>query len=243
MPIARVRKRESQLKNQTEGFTLAEMAIVLVIFALLIGGMIIPLSTQVEMRDISETNKTLSEIKESLIGYAASHSASENGKPYFPCPDTDNDGKENRLVSGSGCTLAEGGLPWSDLGIGRQDSWGNRFRYRVSPAFSKNDYGFSLGTAGGTLRVCGSSTCTEVIGIALPAIIVSHGRNGAGAFNSAGTTNTAPLGLDEISNQNSDDDFVEHSQSNVSGSEFDDIVTWISPYILFNRMISANRLP
>ena len=28
-----------------------------------------------------------------------------------------------------------------------------------------------------------------------------------------------------------------------TGGEFDDLVTWISPNILYNRMISAGRLP
>jgi hypothetical protein len=29
----------------------------------------------------------------------------------------------------------------------------------------------------------------------------------------------------------------------IGGGEFDDIVTWISPNILFNRMVSAGKLP
>ena len=31
--------------------------------------------------------------------------------------------------------------------------------------------------------------------------------------------------------------------SKVTGAEFDDIVTWISPSMLFNRMIAAGQLP
>ena len=37
--------------------------------------------------------------------------------------------------------------------------------------------------------------------------------------------------------------FVKRDQSRVSGSEFDDVVTWISPPMLFNRLIAAGQLP
>ncbi len=240
MPIACIHTQVNHSKSMNTGFTLTELAIVLVIVSLLIGGMIIPLSSQMDLRDVSETEKSLTEIKEAMIGFAASHSASVDGKPYFPCPDTDNDGVENR--TGTGCTSSEGRLPWVDIGVGRQDSWNNRFRYRVTPAFARNDYGFNLSTTG-TLRVCENSACSTVISSALPAVIVSHGKNGAGAFNVAGVTNPAPLGLDEISNQNADNDFVLRTQSNAAGSEFDDLVVWLSPNILYNRMIAAGRLP
>lgn len=212
---------------------------VLIIFALLTGGLLMPLSAQQDQRNYSDTQKSMGGINEALIGYAASHAAVD-GKPYLPCPDTDNDGVENR--TGSSCTAPEGRLPWNDLGIGREDAWGNRFRYRVTPAYVNNATGFSLSSTG-TLKICENSTCAVIIGSNLPVVIVSHGKNGAGAYNSAGTTNPAPLGDDEKSNQNADNDFVLHTQSSVGGSEFDDIVTWISPNILFNRMIAAGRLP
>lgn len=74
-------------------------------------------------------------------------------------------------------------------------------------------------------------------------MIVSHGKNGAGAFNSSGGTNPAPTGADEIANQNADNDFVLRTQGDATGNEFDDLVVWIPPYVLFNRMIAASRLP
>ena len=60
------------MKNQ-QGFTLIELAIVLVIVTILIGGLAIPLSAQIEARRIAETNKTLEEAKEAIIGYAMSN--------------------------------------------------------------------------------------------------------------------------------------------------------------------------
>ena len=58
------------------GFTLIEMAIVLVIVTILIGGLAMPLSAQIQARRIAETNKTLEEAREAIIGYAMTHSCS-----------------------------------------------------------------------------------------------------------------------------------------------------------------------
>lgn len=58
------------------GFTLIELAIVLVIVTLLIGGLAMPLSAQIQARRIGETNKTLEEAREAIIGYAMSHTTS-----------------------------------------------------------------------------------------------------------------------------------------------------------------------
>lgn len=52
------------------GFTLIELAIVLVIMTILIGGLAMPLSAQIQARRIAETKKTLEEAREAIIGYA-----------------------------------------------------------------------------------------------------------------------------------------------------------------------------
>lgn len=210
----------------TGGFTLTEMAVVLVIVALLIGGMILPLSAQQDLRYVAETQKQLADISEALYGFAASHAASD-GRPYLPCPDTDGNGTENR--TGTACTNQEGTLPWADLGMARQDAWGNVFRYRVAAAFSNSTTGFTLMSAG-DLRVCTSAACTMTLGANLPAVIFSTGKNGAA------TTTDA----DELENLDGDTDFVQHT-GNAGG--YDDIVIWLPPSLLFQRMVSAGRLP
>lgn len=55
---------------RTRGFTLIELAIVLVIITVLIGGLAVPLSAQIQARRIAETKKTLEEAREAIIGYA-----------------------------------------------------------------------------------------------------------------------------------------------------------------------------
>lgn len=207
------------------GFTLTEMAVVLVIVALLIGGMLMPMSAQQDIRYVTETQKLMADVSESLYGFAASHAAGD-GKPYLPCPDTDGDGAENR--TGGACTNPEGTLPWATLGFGRQDAWGNALGYRVTAAFSNNVTGFTLSSAG-DLRICESGACTAAIASAVPAILLSRGKNGA----------ATPTDADELENTDGDTDFVQHDQS----AGFDDLVIWLSPNILYNRMISAGKLP
>jgi prepilin-type N-terminal cleavage/methylation domain-containing protein len=209
------------------GFTLTEMAVVLVIVALLIGSMILPLSAQQDMRYTEDTRRLMAEVSEALYGYAASHAAG-NGKPFLPCPDTDGNGTENRV--GNACANQEGGLPWADLGLGRQDAWGNPLRYRVTAAFSSSATGFVLLSAG-DLRVCETNACAVTLGSALPAVIVSPGKNGAGT-----TTN-----VDELENLDGDTDFVLRLPGDTTG--FDDLVVWLPQSILLNRMVSAGRLP
>jgi prepilin-type N-terminal cleavage/methylation domain-containing protein len=207
------------------GFTLTEMAVVLVIVSLLIGGMILPMSAQQDIRYNTETQKTLADISEALIGFAAS-----KAKPYLPCPDTNGDGLENR--TGDTCTggVLEGTLPWATLGLGRQDAWGNPFRYRVANTFSNSNTGFTLTTTG-DIRVCDSSTCAAgtVLATEVPAIVLSLGKNGT----------APPTDVNEVANTDGNTDFVQRTSS----TGFDDIVVWLPTSILINRMISAVKLP
>lgn len=225
--------------DRNDGFTLIELTIVLVIVSLLAGGFVMSVGARIDQRNIGDTQQQLQEICDALLGYAASHSSAD-GKPHLPCPDTDGDGLENR--TGFNCTNADGMLPWSDLGLARLDAWSNRFRYHAHPNFARTDIGFTL-TTSANLRVCDQAACTSTLATNLPAIIVSHGKNGLGATNSGNTPNTAPMSADELENTNSDANFVSHTPTPAGANEFDDLVIWLSPNILYNRMIAAGRLP
>ena len=67
--------------NQTsqKAFTLVEVAIVLIIVGLAVGGILSSLSSQVEQQKLNETRNTITNVKEALLGYAMA-----NGR--FPCP-------------------------------------------------------------------------------------------------------------------------------------------------------------
>ena len=71
-PIMPLIQSKSMLvsSGKAAGFTLIEIAVAIFVIALLLGSILVPLSNQVEQRQISETQKTLEEIKESIIGFA-----------------------------------------------------------------------------------------------------------------------------------------------------------------------------
>ena len=219
----------------SRGFSLTEMAVVLVIVAILIAGLVIPLATQQDIRARQDTENMLTNLREALLGYAASHAAGD-GRPYLPCPDTDDDGRENR--AGGVCSGQEGRIPWADLGLGRNDAWNNRYRYRVTAAFSSSANGFTLASAG-DLNVCADAACAASVAASVPVVVLSHGANGAGAFNMSGGINPAPAGADELENTDGDATFV----GKTPDTAFDDIVTWIPPSVLINRMITTGKLP
>lgn len=219
----------TNLTYKIRGFTLVEMAIVLVVVGLLVSAFLTPLRMQIELRNNSETQASLLEIRDALIGYALSHNALD-GRPFLPCPDTDGDGVENRV--GNLCNLSEGNLPFIDLGLANIDSWNNRFRYRVTQAFANSQTGFTL-TANGDITVQ-DAALGNAVGLALPAIIISMGENGA----------TFPVvGADQLENVNGDTTFVSKEISESAINPFDDLVIWVSSNTLMNRMVAAGRLP
>jgi prepilin-type N-terminal cleavage/methylation domain-containing protein len=119
------------MKRGQQGFTLIELAIVLVVLTILAGGLLVPLTKRIEAERIRSTQQTLEDAQQALIGYAMSHRAADN-RPYLPCPDKmtvtnivtnkPNDGLEDRTTGASPgpCEVQEGNFPWATLGIGTQ---------------------------------------------------------------------------------------------------------------------------
>jgi prepilin-type N-terminal cleavage/methylation domain-containing protein len=245
-----------QINRRQSGFTLIEMGMVLMIVALLLGGLLPTLSSQVDQRHENDTRKQLDEIQQALIGYAII-----NGR--LPCPATLNPTSSHGIESPSGggtCTKAHTNdtyVPAVTLGLSGTDSngliedaWGNPIRFAVTTGGSStfttangmSTTGISsLGTTA-NLIVCdaassSSSSCSvsnSTLTSNAVAIIYSTGKNGA----NGGT------GADEAENPNtnsSDTDrvYVSHTPS----ATFDDMVIWLSPNILVNRMVSAGKLP
>jgi prepilin-type N-terminal cleavage/methylation domain-containing protein len=231
--------------TQQRGFSLVEIAIVLVIVGLMIGGLLTPLTVQMEQRRVADTRRMLDDAREALVGYAVRHG-------HLPCPAISaGNGEEDR--TGYRCTdeRRDGFLPWATLGLPKLDAWNRLYRYSVTPAFADSGQRFKLVTPrditvytrdpGGTLAH--AAPAQDV-----PAVVLSHGANGAGAFSELGIAVATPPGGndDERANAQSDVNFVsrQHGGSRGrQGGEFDDIVAWVSPNILFNRMVAAQVLP
>lgn len=218
-------RNNHQQVNQN-GFTLVEMAIVLVIVGLLISGLLIPLGVQRDVRDYAETRTELTEMRESLIGFALSHAATD-GHPYLPCPDTDGDGSENRAAGI--CVNVSGVLPWVTLGLGQSDNWNNQYLYRVTAAYANSNVGFTLTPAGDNSIINTVGGVNVATGI--PVVIVSKGKNGNG------------VSTDEQENTDGDATFVSKEQIDVAANAFDDVVVWVPTTVIVNRMVTAGRLP
>ncbi len=232
----------------TRGFTLTELAIVLVIVALLIGGLTVSLSTSRDIANEKETQKQLALINEALLGYAAA-------QQRLPCPAAPGTTGVESPANGGACTNNyDGFLPAITLGITPTntqgyaiDAWGNPIRYAVTNA---NANAFTTAGVGGIkdawtiglapdLRVCNTATniaandcpAADRLTESAVAVIFSTGVNGS----------TAPTAANELANWTTSNDRV--FVNTTPGPTFDDLVTWISPNILYNRMIAAGRLP
>lgn len=241
--------------RHVQGFTLLEMAIVLLILGLLLGGGLTLLGAQIEQQRIKETQRLLEEAKEALIGYAVA-----NGR--LPRPATSATvGDENPALCAvptpdQACT---GFIPWTTLGTTKLDAWGKIIRYSVSPVFANANFALNSATskrvqtrdaAGALVFLTGQAGACTPANPCAPAVIFSHGRDRWG-------TTDAGVAIADGSGTNADEDinqtgsgtgltFIQRTISGgtaAPGGEFDDIVIWIPSGILFNRMVQAGRLP
>jgi prepilin-type N-terminal cleavage/methylation domain-containing protein len=258
------------------GFTLVEMAMVMMIVALLLSGLLPVISRQMEQQRTTETRKQLAEIREALLGFAVANNR-------LPCPaqatlatnDTDA-GKEARKNTSCACQTTSGStkkiadatvsrvacadtaivgvIPWATLGVSETDAWGRRFTYQVTSDFADGTDGTTEAAAnacpkstGVSFQMCSEANLKVLIAAGsattlvdlVPAIAISHGVNGAGAYTSAGNKlpNSADAG--EVENADTTNSLVSHDPS----PTFDDLLVWIPPNLLLSRMISAGKLP
>lgn len=221
------------------GFTLVEMAIVLVIIGLLLGGLLMPLSAQVEQRKNSETQKALDEINQALTGFAIA-----NGRLPRPATSATNGAERAACATEAECT---GFIPWAALGVTKLDAWNHIFRYKVTMAFTTpfaltTPRFITVQTRDSAGALANLTTASDV-----PAIVLSHGKNGYGSTADDGTPQPAvpAANIDETTNATSTATYVSRTPTGTgaTGGEFDDLATWLSPNTLFNRMVAAGKLP
>lgn len=241
----------------------------MLIVGLLIGGMMMTYSAQVDQSNRQETQRRLEYARELLVAFAI-----VNGR--LPCPATAASSDPSYATPGdvtTACTnYYTGYLPGSALGFQpvdvqgyALDAWNNRIRYAVAqnivsgttPHFtnSTNLKTNGIATQPNDLVVCYSGTGT--LPAASPpscgtATSVTNQRTVAAVLwttgkNWATSTATRP---DENANNKSaynanDAVFVYRSLTSVDSAlgEFDDMMLWLPASQLYARLISAGVLP
>jgi prepilin-type N-terminal cleavage/methylation domain-containing protein len=105
------------MKHSHRGFTLIEVAISMVILGLVMTGLVLSLSQQLQQRRLLDTRTTLAEANDALIAFVTA-----NGR--LPCPATAaSSGLEATTAPGT-CTAAAGFLPAVTLGLPNLDGNG-----------------------------------------------------------------------------------------------------------------------
>ncbi len=178
-----------------------------------------------------------------------------------------NDGIEDRIgVVGSQTCAADiggtnfysiGNVPWVDLGVSEIDAWRAHFTYVVTSDFSDDLPGASNEDVGNRPNPCGTAT----IGVSFE--LCSGGNLDIDTLDDTGTlvdsvndipavvytggkedhTNQATPSPLESENTDNDNVFFFDDYRKETNNEFDDLMIWISPNILKNRMVQAGRLP
>lgn len=231
--------------NKTQGFTLAEMAIVVVIASILLVAGVKVLTAQLDRAAYSATKTKQEAIRQALITYLGTNRR-------LPCPDTRTgngpgglnfstalppDGIENRATAGNpatNCAGRFGVVPYSTLGLARDtavDGWGNYFSYH----HTANSWALSASfadTSGGGITVNDRNPAGAATPLTTTAVIaiVSHGKNGSGAYSIKGTRAVLPAGTDELDNTNADSTYFKREfteNTAVTGGAFDDAMMFV----------------
>jgi prepilin-type N-terminal cleavage/methylation domain-containing protein len=200
-----------------KGFTLLEIAIVMVIIGILTGGGISLMKMLTERKARNATVDYLQQVRTALISYAA-------GNGRLPWADSDNDGSENSSIS-------SGTLPYLTLQLAPADAYKRTLRYEVNANLSVNR----------------SASCSALkSGLSVrPMVVDADGATAA--FNVAAVLVSAgPMDADSNGNVFDALAAGTHQGNNISGTPnylrhppvaaFDDLTTYIGGNELFTHL-------
>lgn len=251
---------------RSDGFTLIEVMLAMLIMTMLAATLAIPLAAQLQLRRAEDTRRQLDEARDALLGFAVVHGR-------LPCPATPASRGLESFAPGGGAangaceTFHAGYLPAASLGMSpvdsegfARDAWGgpaNRIRYAVFGGATVNGVDNPLTRANGmqSATLAGLGAAPHYLYVCREGALAGGGNCGAAASQvtrraafvllSPGVNGASPPppGSDEARNLDGDAVFVSREASNVAGREFDDIVQWGAIHLVVNRMVLAGRLP
>lgn len=243
------------------GFTLLELAIALLVLAILASATALPLAAQLHQRRLQDAKRQLDEARDAVLAFAAS-------RGRLPCPATPASHGEEAFAAGGGahdgaCADFHAGLlPAAALGLAGLDTEGfardpwegerNRVRYAVfAGAINGVEHALTrangmqlatleeLGAAPHYLFICSSGAAAGASGCGPATNQLT--RRAAFVLLSTGPNGArdAPAGSDEARNLDADAVFVAREP----GRDFDDLLDWGGILLVVNRMVVAGRLP
>jgi prepilin-type N-terminal cleavage/methylation domain-containing protein len=234
--------------HKGNGFTLVELAVVVAVIALLLGSLLVPLTSQVEQRNISHTQKQLDEVREALLGYVI-----VNGRLPRPAR-SESDGAERSdpCTDARDCT---GYIPWVALGVPKADVWGKMLGYSVTPQYANSTLTFDTPGSLKTVQTRQSDGSTANLATNLVAVVISYGpKNWGKGEDGSDIADNSSTNIDEDTNHgkfhcavvSECTDFISRSPvaaPSAPGGEFDDLLVWVPQAMVFSRLVVAGKLP
>lgn len=225
----------SDTRISQSGFSLVELAVVLVVVAALLATILLGAASVLQRARISDTEKHLNLAVQAISGFLYT-----TGR--LPCPDTNGDGVE----AVADCDAAAGdplvgALPARTLGVGGVDPWGGAYVYAVDTDFADTSPGgdvtFSLSEpseANIDLEIEDGTGTTIAENVAL--VVFSRGPNRYTGQAGAGRPSE---------NENNDNDgiFRRATYSDSGNNIYDDVIEWVSANVLKAKMVEAGKLP
>ena len=286
------------MNNASEkGFTLVEIAIVLLIVTVLLGYTVALFPRQQELKQYRAAKEEMDQIIQAIVGFAQ-----VNGR--LPCPSLPATAGAENGGGGVDCTFSYGGfVPVSTLGISGRlnedslllDPWGSPYRYYVTDVDKNGGGSGSDFVRNGDMREVGiedtdadgytdldgryiicddngidtSDNCNgaaEVFGNYLagppdlyggaPFVLLSLGKNwddppindelenrGGDLTNTDLGFPNGPSGIEYFLKDVANGETTFVLRPTGFADDFDDIVRWVSPNVLYSKMIEAGRLP
>jgi prepilin-type N-terminal cleavage/methylation domain-containing protein len=230
-----------QVQAHTDGFSLIELSMVLIIIGLLVGAATTIGQMQIEQNKYIATKQTLENAKLALNTYYAQ-------RKQYPCPANPATAPtvatygfsvavdcKTTCPAGLTCpnaNVAIGAFPYKTLGLGEEyatDDWGNKILYIIDRNFTPTGntavYGaIPLQDSGG------NDILQSPIGGDALYVLISAGKNGNGAWPKQGGTRTACIAAQKDGENCNDDavfiDTTLNDGTNTAATIFDDIIGW-----------------
>lgn len=259
--------------TQNTGFTLIELAMIMVIIGLMLGAMTTPLTQQIKASKTKSTQAQLEQIHEALLAFAAI-----NGR--LPCPtlpgqnglELEPSGPAGSMQDcrGPSGSVQHGFIPAVTLQLNGRvndqglflDGWNQPIRYSVANSDGGGSSRWDFMVSGEILQVAAADLLANN-----PIIVCDTSSSSSNScsgssnqimsripalFYSTGPNHQQTPSSDEAENIGgnlsgisvaNDNVFVSKGYSEQTGKAFDDLIMWVSPHSIYLKMVDAGFTP